>query len=112
MTDDMIVRLRGIRAGLRREGLGSVGAYRLAAPELLSRLDPADRAFIEWAIRDGQAEVLAVLFSPSRASPGRRRVARGATPRYVIGLALAALLIIAAALVPLAAMLAVAGWLR
>ena len=79
MTDDMAVRLRGIRAALRREGVGSVGAYRVAEPEQLSRLDPADRALVEWAIRDGQAEVLAALFSPARPLAGRRRVARHVT---------------------------------
>ena len=76
MTDDMVVRVRGIRAALRREGLGSVDAYRVAVPEQVSRLDPADRAFVEWALRDGQVDVLAALFSPVRSPSGRRSAAR------------------------------------
>ena len=39
MTDDLLVRVRGIRAALRREGLGSVDAYRVAVPEQVSRLN-------------------------------------------------------------------------
>ena len=112
MTDDMVVRVRGIRAALRREGLGSVDAYRVAAPEQLSRLDPADRALVEWAIRDGQVDVLAALFSPVRSPSGRRRVARHVTWGYAIALALTALLLIVAIVAPLAVLLLVAEWLR
>ena len=112
MTDEMAIRLRVIRAALRREGVASVDAYRVAAPEQLSRIEPADRALVERAIRDSQAEVLAALFSPGRPPAGRRRVARHVTPGYAIGLALAALLLVVATLAPLATMLAVAEWLR
>ncbi len=112
MTDEMVVRVRGIRAALRREGLGSVDAYRVAVPEQVSRLDPADRAFVEWAIRDGQVDVLAALFSPVRSPAGRRRVARHVTWGYAIALALTALLLTVAIVAPLAALLAVAQWLR
>ena len=112
MTDDMVIQVGGIRAALRREGLASVDAYRVAATEQVSRLDPADRALVEWAIRDGQADVLAALFSPARPPAGRRRVARHVTRGYAIGLALAALLLVVATLAPLATMLAVAEWLR
>ena len=101
MMDDMVVRVRGIRAALRPEGLGSVDAYRVAVPEQLSQLDPADRALVEWAIRDDQADVLAVLFSPVRPPAGQRRVARHVTWGYAIALALTAFLLIVAIVAPL-----------
>ena len=92
--------------------MASIAAYRATVPEQLSRLDPADRALVERAIRDDQADVLAALFSPVRSLDGQRRVARHVTWGYAVALALAALLLIVAMVAPLAAMLAVAQSLR
>ena len=110
MSDDLLVRLRVIRVALRRAAVASIDAYRATAPEQLSGLDPEDRALIEGAIRDGQADILAALFSPDARRVARRRAGRKVTLIRLAAAALVVILLTLAALAPVFAPLAAVGW--
>ena len=61
---DRLIRLSMTRAALRHYQLDSADAWHAATPEQRAHLEPEQRALVDRAIRDGQADVLAALWSP------------------------------------------------
>jgi len=64
VTLDRLIRLSMTRAALRHYGIGSGDAWVAASPEQRARLEPEQRALVERAVTEAQADVLAALFSP------------------------------------------------
>jgi len=64
VTTDRLIRLSMTRAALRYSGIDSADAWRLTSRELRDRLEPDQRALVERATREDQADVLAALWSP------------------------------------------------